>query len=84
MEDNKTSADPLSLIQQTIPGRPGNKLSETCKNPLHSFLWSPESQTLNRPTIHKIILQIQLRMYNTKQQEHLSAGASYQTSQSDV
>ena len=38
------SADPLSYTATImIPGRPG-KLSErllTCKNPPHSFLWSP-------------------------------------------
>ena len=47
MEDNLTSTDPLSYTTTImIPGRPG-KLSErllTCKNPLHSFLWSPGSQ----------------------------------------
>ena len=35
-----------------IPVRPG-KLSErllTCKNPLHSFLWSPGPKTLDRRT----------------------------------
>ena len=44
MEDNLPSADPLSYTTTImIPGRP-SKLSErllTCKNPLHSFLWSP-------------------------------------------
>ena len=48
IEDNLTSADPLSYTTTImIPGRPG-KLSErllTCKNPLHGFLWSPGPQT---------------------------------------
>ena len=43
IEDNIRSADPLSYTTTIlIPGRPG-QLSErllTCKNPLHSFLWS--------------------------------------------
>ena len=43
-----------------IPGRPG-KLSErllTCKNPLHSFLWSPGPQTLDRQTGEQFILKL--------------------------
>ena len=44
IEDNLTSADPLSYTTTImIPGRPG-KLSQrllTRKNPLHNFLWSP-------------------------------------------
>ena len=45
IEDNLTSVDPLSYTTTImIPSRPG-KLSErllTCKNPPHSFLWSPD------------------------------------------
>ena len=56
-EDNLTSADPLSYTTTImIPNRPG-KLSErllTCKNPLHSFLWSPGPQTLDRQTDRQV------------------------------
>ena len=53
IEDNLASADPLSYTTTImILGRPG-KLSErllTCKNPLHSFLWSLVSGSLLKTT----------------------------------
>ena len=46
IEDNLTSADPLSYTTTImIPGRLSERLL-TCKNPLHSFPWSPGPQTL--------------------------------------
>ena len=61
IEDNLTSDDPLSYTTTImIPCRPV-KLSErllTRKNPLHSFLWSPGPQSLDRQTGEQFILKL--------------------------